>query len=90
MVEYSYLETLSEEDREDRYRKLLGFNGPCVIMCREYGPDEVVLRIAGVCGVPHLSLLAATSNVAAATIYVPSIQMAPCTSDHGDLVATYR
>ena len=26
MVEYSYLETLSEEDREDRYRKLLGFN----------------------------------------------------------------
>ena len=54
MVEYSYLETLSEGDREERYRKLLGFNVPCVIMCRDYEPDEVVLRIAGNVGFQSL------------------------------------
>ena len=36
MVEYSYLESLEDEVRTERYRKLLGFNVPCVIMCRDY------------------------------------------------------
>ena len=34
MVEYSYLESLEDKVRTERYRKLLGFNVPCVIMCR--------------------------------------------------------
>ena len=89
MVEYSYLETLSEEDREDRYRKLLGFNVPCVIMCREYEPDEVVLRIAGERGVPILSSPDATSNVAAEAIYFLTSKLAPCISIHGVLVDIY-
>ena len=56
MVEYSYLESLEDEVRTERYRKLLGFNVPCVIMCRDYEPDEEVLRIAGERGIPILDL----------------------------------
>ena len=89
MVEYSYLETLSEGDREERYRKLLGFNVPCVIMCRDYEPDEVVLRIAGERGVPILGSPEATSNVAAEAIYFLTGKLAPCISIHGVLVDIY-
>ena len=88
MVEYSYLESLEDEVRTERYRKLHGFNVPCVIMCRDYEPDEEVLRIARAWysnpGSPD-----ATSNVAAERIYFLTGKLAPCISIHGVLVDIY-
>ena len=75
--------------RTERYRKLLGFNVPCVIMCREYEPDEEVLRIAGERGIPILGSPDATSNVAAEAIYFLTSKLAPCISIHGVLVDVY-
>ena len=89
MVEYSYLESLEDEVRTERYRKLLGFNVPCVIMCRDYEPDEEVLRIAGERGIPILGSPDATSNVAAEAIYFLTGKLAPCISIHGVLVDIY-
>ena len=89
MVEKSYLETLGDEVKTDRYRKLLGFNVPCVIMCRGYEPDEEVLRIAGERGVPILGSMDATSNVVAEAIYYLTAKLAPCISIHGVLVDIY-
>ena len=89
MVEYSYLESLEDEVRTERYRKLLGFNVPCVIMCRDYEPDEEVLRIAGERGIPILGSPDATSNVAAEAIYFLTGKLAPCISIHGVLVDVY-
>ena len=89
MVEYSYLETLADDVRAERYRKLLGFNVPCVIMCRGYEPDEEVLRIAGERGIPILGSPDATSNVAAEAIYFLTSKLAPCISIHGVLVDIY-
>ena len=45
-VEYTYLETLSEEQREKIYVTLMSYGVPCFIFCRELMPDKVFLEKA--------------------------------------------
>lgn len=89
MVEHSYLETLSPELRMERYRQLLGYNVPCVILCRGYEPGEEVMQVAGERGIPLLGTQDATSNVLSEAIYYLTGQLAPCISIHGVLVDIY-
>lgn len=89
MVEHSYLEHLPEELRSERYKQLLCYDVPCVIMCRGFEPNEEVLRIAGKQGVPILGTKDATSSLMSEVIYYLTSRLAPCISIHGVLVDVY-
>jgi len=47
MVEYTYLQKLSEDEKLSVYKEFLSYDIPCVIFCRNLEPDEALLRIAG-------------------------------------------
>ena len=46
MVEYTYMQKLSEDQKLDVYQKFFSHNIPCVIFSRDLQPDENLLRIA--------------------------------------------
>lgn len=89
MVEHSYLEQLEPEVRKERYRQLFSYNVPCVVLCRDYEPEEDVLKIAGEFGVPILGSSYVTSSFLSEVIYYLSKTLAPCISIHGVLVDVY-
>ena len=89
MVEHAYLDHLESEVRSERYRQLLGYDVPCVILCRDYEPEEEVLKIAGERGVPILGSSYPTSSFLSEVIYYLSKKLAPCISIHGVLVDVY-
>lgn len=88
-VEYTYLEGLSEETKETIYEKLLSYNIPAVIFCRELQPDKMFLETAVRHGIPVLSTKAVTSAFMAEAIRWLNVQLAPCISVHGVLVDVY-
>lgn len=45
-VEYSYLKSLSETERFERYMQLLSSNIPCLIFCRNLEPEPEIIELA--------------------------------------------
>lgn len=45
-VEYSYLKSLSETERYERYMQLLSSNIPCLIFCRNLEPEAEIIELA--------------------------------------------
>ncbi len=88
-VEYSYMQSLSEETRRERYEHVLKEDTPCYVFCRELYPDEVFLEIAKEKGVPVLMSSKSTSNLMAEIIRWLNVKLAPCISVHGVLVDVY-
>lgn len=88
-VEYSYLCSLKEEDRIDRYRQLLSSNIPCLVFCRELEPEEKVLEMAKTYRIPVLQTAKSTSSFMAEVIRWLRAQLAPCIVIHGVLVDVY-
>lgn len=89
MVEYTYLQKLSEAEKLSVYKEFLSYDIPCVIFCRNLEPDEEMLRIAGEAKIPVLSTDFGTSTFMAELIYYLSEELAPCISIHGVLVDVY-
>lgn len=89
MVEYTYLQKLSEDEKLSVYKEFLSYDIPCVIFCRNLEPDEALLRIAGEEKIPVLSTDYGTSTFMAELIYYLSEELAPCISIHGVLVDVY-
>jgi HPr kinase/phosphorylase len=88
-VEHSYLSQLPTELRRERYKELLDYDLPCIIMCRGFEPDETVLRIAAERKIPILGTKEVTSSVLSQVIHYLSGMLAPCISIHGVLVDVY-
>lgn len=88
-VEYTYMESLSEEVRRERYEHLLSADTPCFVFCRELKPDDVFLEVAIKNQVAVLSTKKATSNFMAEVIRWLNVKLAPCISVHGVLVDVY-
>lgn len=89
MVEYTYLQKLSEDEKLSVYKEFLSYDIPCVIFCRNLEPDEALLRIAAEEKIPVLSTDYGTSTFMAELIYYLSEELAPCISIHGVLVDVY-
>lgn len=89
MVEYTYMQKLSEEQKLDVYQKFFSHNIPCVIFSRDLQPDENLLRIATEHETPLLSTDYGTSAFMAELIYYLGEALAPCISIHGVLVDVY-
>ena len=88
-VEYTYLQTLTEERKTEIYEKMLKHKVPCVIFSRSLQPEESFLRIAKERDVPILSTEKKTSSFMGELIRWLNVKLAPCISIHGVLVDVY-
>ena len=88
-VEYTYVQTLTEERREEIYDKLLQHPIPCIVYCRDMEPDKVFLEKAIKYGVPVFKTPKQTSGFTAEIIRWMNVRLAPCISIHGVLVDVY-
>lgn len=53
-AEATFLKSLSEEQRRQRYRDLFAHKIPCLVFCRKINPDQLLLRAAHQAKVPVL------------------------------------
>ncbi len=88
-VESSYLETLPEDIRRNRYKMLLDQGIPCIVLCRGFEPSAPVLEMSEESGVPILGTGKATSSFLSQAIQYLSGELAPSISIHGVLVDVY-
>ena len=88
-VEHSYMESLTDERREEIYECVLSRGTPCFVFCRELEPDAQFRRIALKYGVALLMTKQATSSFMAELIRRLNVKLAPCISIHGVLVDVY-
>ena len=88
-VEYTYMQGLTVERKEEIYEKLLSCPIPCIVFCRELHPDELFLKKAIEKGIPLLMTKKATSVFTAEIIRWMNVKLAPCISVHGVLVDVY-
>ena len=88
-VEYTYLQTLTEERKTEIYEKMLKRKVPCVVFSRSLPPEESFLRIAQERDVPVFSTEKKTSSFMSELIRLLNVKLAPCISIHGVLVDVY-
>ncbi len=88
-VEYTYLQTLSEERKKDIYERLLSYGVPCLVYTTEILPDEEMLTLANKTQTPILSTEKKTSPFQAELTRWLNVQLAPCISIHGVFVDVY-
>ncbi len=88
-VEYTYLQHLDGERKEEIYRQFMSYDIPCIVFCRDQKPDELFLKIAQEQNIPVLGTRRSTSGFMAELIFCLSEQLAPCITIHGVLVDVY-
>ncbi len=88
-VEYSYLASLTDEERYERYDQLLSSNIPCLVFCRGLRPEESVVKLASKYQIPILLSDESTSTFMAEVIRWLNVQLAPLIVIHGVLVDVY-
>lgn len=88
-VEYTYMEGMPDDRKEEIYKELLSFDIPAVIFCRELVPDKAFLETAIQEKVPIFMTKQSTSAVMAEIIRWLNVKLAPCISIHGVLVDVY-
>ncbi len=88
-VEYTYMEGLDEEQKKRVYDKLLSYDIPGIIFCRELQPDALFIETAIKHGRPVFSTKQNTSAFMAEAIRWLNVELAPCISVHGVLVDVY-
>lgn len=88
-VEYTYMESMTEERKEEIFNQLLSCPIPVIVFCRELQPDPLFLKVAIEKKIPLLMTKKATSAFTAEIIRWLNVQLAPCISVHGVLVDVY-
>lgn len=85
-VEYSYMQQMSDERKEEIFSRFLSSQMPCVVFCRDLEPEEIFMKYALEYKVPVLKTSQSTSDFMAETIRWLKVKLAPCISIHGVLV----
>ncbi len=85
-VEYTYMQQMPDDRKQEIYEKLLDSAVPGVIFCRDLDPDDIFIKIAEQNGVPVLKTSMSTSGFMAEVIRWLNVKLAPCISIHGVLV----
>ena len=88
-VEYTYMETLSDERKREIYDELMEYDVPAIVFCRELQPDPLFKEAAIAHKIPVLSTKKSTSGFMAEAIRWLNVKLAPCISVHGVLVDVY-
>lgn len=88
-VEYTYMEGMTQEQKEDVYPKVISESTPCFVFCRDLRPDDLFMEVAKKNNVPVLLTDKSTSAFMAEIIRWLNVKLAPCISVHGVLVDVY-
>ena len=88
-VEYSYMENMKQEVKDEVYPRVVSEKTPCIIFCMNLRPDETFMEIAVKNNVPLLMTDMPTSAFMAEIIRWLNVKLAPCISVHGVLVDVY-
>ncbi len=88
-VEYSYLQTLSYEQKMKLYDELLAHKLPCIVYSRNMEPDVELLEKATQSETPVFMTDKPTSSFMSELIRWLNVKLAPCISIHGVLVDVY-
>ena len=88
-VEYTYLQSRSDEEKEPIYQNFFSSGIPCVIYTSKTRPEPRALELANQYKVPMFLADKTTSNFMAAIINWLNVQLAPRISIHGVLVDVY-
>ena len=88
-VEYTYMESMSDERKREIYDELLRGDVPAIVFCREMMPDPIFMQAALTHKVPVLSTKKTTSSFMAEVIRWLNVKLATCISVHGVLVDVY-
>lgn len=88
-VEYTYMNGLEPDRKEEIFEKLLSCPIPVIVFCRELQPDPLFLKKAVEHNIPLLMTKKATSAFTAEVIRWLNVKLAPCISVHGVLVDVY-
>ncbi|MCI8632239.1 MAG: HPr(Ser) kinase/phosphatase [Lachnospiraceae bacterium] len=87
-VEYSYLISLSPQDRRNVFERLFATDIPCLIVCRGLGKmfEKSILELAESHDIPILSTEQATTSFSADLTQFLRMELAPRISLHGVMV----
>lgn len=88
-VEFTYLEQMTEEDRNFTYERFISTGIPCVIFTTMTKPTDRMLELAVKYDVPTFVTNKTTSSFMAEIIRWLGVELAPCISIHGVLVDVY-
>lgn len=88
-VEYAYLKSLPEEERNATMERLLASKIPCLVYTRKYQPTEADIVAAVKYQVPLLVSAKPTSELMAEIIRWLKVELAPMMTIHGVLVDVY-
>ena len=88
-VEYTYLQTLTYDEKMKMYDTFLSHPIPCVIFCRNLEPEQELLERAVKQNIPIFRTVKQTSDFMAEIIRWMNVKLAPCISIHGVLVDVY-
>ncbi|MGN0347511.1 MAG: HPr(Ser) kinase/phosphatase [Lachnospiraceae bacterium] len=88
-VEYTYMEGMSEDKKEEVFDQLLNHPTPCIVFCRDLIPDPIFLEKAKKYGVPLMNTSKGTSVFMAEVIRWLNAKLAPCITVHGVLVDVF-
>ena len=88
-VEVSYMNRMSDEEKEERYNDLFSHPIPALIFCQGLEPGPILTRRAIEHGVPLFGTTKTTSNFMAESIRWLNTELAPYISIHGVLVDVY-
>ena len=88
-VETSYLQKLSDEERNVTYDRLLSYKVPALLISRAIPADEQCLAMAKKHNVTLLSSQETTSSIVSAIIAYLKAELAPRVTRHGVLMEVY-
>lgn len=88
-VEYAYLKTLTEEQKEKIYDIILAYRIPAFVFCRTLMPEDSFLKKAVENDISVFLSDKKTSSFTSEVIRWLNVELAPCISIHGVLVDVY-
>lgn len=88
-VEDSYMSRMSDEEKEERYDRLMSHPIPAIVFCQGLEPGPILKRCAVEHGVPLFGTQKTTSSFIAEGIRWLNVELAPYISIHGVLVDVY-
>ena len=89
IVEYAYLQKMTDEKRTAIFAKLFSYKLPCVVLCRGFEPFDNMLKLASADGVPVFSTKHNTTEFMGEIIRWMRLEFAPRITLHGVLVDLY-
>lgn len=90
LQETSYLDTMSRDEKRERYEKLFAYEEiPCIILSRDFQPDIDMLELSEIHGIPILGSFKPTMVFLVEIITLLSYELAPQITIHGVLIDVY-